>query len=312
MIPRTTARLSARRPGGALLLAILVLLLIDCVVLGTVQLARLEQRLARNAATALALRLDARSAAEQAVAAWPIDFDTLRAGQRSGEMDIVLRQGTSASAYADALAGGLFLVQARVRGPMPGAAAASSLLVLPPALPPGVEPAPAALSARSLQPASGTITGGGIDCLSSAGLALRVVVPVVAGPLVDGVVVALHPDSSLHLLLPRLAAAATDADSSVVRMHDGDLTLDGSLAGVLLVTGGLRLRSGAAVRGLVIVGGSLVVDAGAGIHGAAHVGAAATVDGLVSLDACEVGRATAAARLEHARPLAHRPVIPAF
>jgi hypothetical protein len=70
----------SRRDGGSLMLVIIVMLVLDCVILGTLHLAMLEHRLAANTQQALHLRLAAEAAAATALDPWLPRFDSLPAG----------------------------------------------------------------------------------------------------------------------------------------------------------------------------------------------------------------------------------------
>src|SRR5687768_6101314 len=67
------------RSGAALVFALLLLVVLDCVVLGTLHIALLERRTADNAGAALRLRFAAESAVRSAMARWPAALDTITA-----------------------------------------------------------------------------------------------------------------------------------------------------------------------------------------------------------------------------------------
>jgi hypothetical protein len=308
--------LSPHRRGSALLIAVLFLLIIDGVVLGTLHLAMLERRLATSIEVALRLRLAAEAAAAATLARWHAGIDSLL----PGDPPLLLEgsptpDGMATQTQVEALEGGPFLVRAVAREPGPRhGVAAAALLVLPPPLPLAAGAAAAALSAYELLPGSGIVRATD-DCpLDSMPVALRLADLASLGRAsamtVSGPILQLDTARSLIRYLPRIIASPA-ADSLVLRVT-GDVDSGESLDGVIVVSGSLKLEAGADVRGLLIVAGDLTIEDGAQVVGAVHVAGAATVHGAVMLDGCAVTAAVRNAGLEQPLPLRHRPVVPAF
>ncbi|CAN5816039.1 hypothetical protein BH23GEM9_BH23GEM9_15290 [soil metagenome] len=309
---------SRDRSGSALLLALLFLLIINVVVLGTIQLAMIEQRLSSSATAALRLRLAAQSAAASGLPRWSTTFDSLLpAGPPLLLSSAVSPDGLDTEAYLEALYGGVFMVRGQARERPPGyGVAAAVMLMTPPALPVDVDPAAAAIVAQALMPDVGRVSAtppaacpGG-----SAGIALLLTDPAPTGDytptVINGAVAAGGPQYNLATWLPRITAAAPDSPD--IYITQGDLQLSTVVLGVLLVTGDAHLTAGAQLEGLLVVGGSLTIEAGATLNGAAHAGGTATVRGDAVLDPCAVERVVSFTGLDRIRLLKHRPVIPAF
>jgi hypothetical protein len=132
--------LRAGRSGGALALVIVVMLILDCVVLGTIHLAMLERSLAGNATLVLRTRLAAEGAAATALAPWQRRLDSLAVGATATLPPATTADGISVSVTVDRLSATLLLVRAvaTVTQPMTAQATASALF-LPPVLPHGLE-----------------------------------------------------------------------------------------------------------------------------------------------------------------------------
>jgi hypothetical protein len=128
------------RAGGALALVIVVMLVLDCVVLGTIHLAMLERTLAGNATLALRARLAAEGAAATALAPWQSRFDSLAVGSTATLPRATTPDDISVSVTVDRVAANLLLVRAvaSLSEPLIGHATASALF-RPPVLPRGLE-----------------------------------------------------------------------------------------------------------------------------------------------------------------------------
>jgi hypothetical protein len=310
------------RSGGALALALIVLLVIDCVVLGIVHLAMLERRLADNAATALRLRLAAESAARVAAVAWSPALDSLAPG---GSAQLLLAvtdpHGVSATAAIERLSAVLFLVRtaARLPDPRPGRASAALLLVVP-ALSEAMDPAAAALTAATARVTpTGSIDAGNGECTHDPVPAARLLrtddFAVIEPGTVHGSVVPLDDPLTLTGQLPRILAAAANTAALGERellFTPGDLLFDDTGAGVIVAGGSVTFAAGSSFSGLVIAAGSFVLSEDAAIRGAAHVLGSAELRGSLVLDACAVLSAVGATGLRRPRPLAERAWLPWF
>jgi hypothetical protein len=299
-----------------------MLLVIDCVVLGTVHLALLEQRLAGNAVAALRLRLAAESAARTAAVPWLPAFDSLPDG---GARQLKVGAGPAGlivQARIERLSTELFLVRAEANEPAPAPGrAAAALLLLPPVLPFGVDPAPAALSASGAYVGgavdAGEVEAGTADCASGEAAAILIghadALLLASSAALDGAVGVLDDPLTDRARLARIVAtAANAADGVLLRFAPADLRFEGAGSGVLMVAGSLTVGAGAAFTGLVIVGGQLLVEEGARVRGAVHAAGHAEIHGTLTFDACSVATAVDRARLDMPRPHAHRAWIPAF
>jgi hypothetical protein len=306
--------LSAQRHGGALLLVLLFMFVVDALVLGTLHLAMLERRLAENATAALRLQLAARSAAATALTPWRARFDSLTVdppgiisatGQSADGMDV--------TTHVEALAGGIVMVRAEAREMPPryGASHATTLW-LPPALPTDHGAAAAVLSANAVQLENGGIVSAmAVDSCTVGAAIFAAVLPVGGSGTVRGAV-DLLPAETLTRLLPALLTRAAAVDASRLLALNGDSTITNDFDGVVVARGTLVIASEAVVRGLVIVGESLLVEAGAVIVGAAHAGGTARVAGSLHLDSCRVMSELEATGLTRPLPLPQRPVIAGF
>jgi hypothetical protein len=309
---RAAAAAVRPRRGAALLLVLLLLLLLDCIVLSSLHLAVLERRLALNVDTQFRLRIRAESAVRAAAGGWDVATDTLT---RGAAPRVLLREVSHDSIEVTALiqriADAAFLLrgEARLRPPRAGHAAAA-LMLLPPALPPHIEPAGAALSA-------GAQVRIGVDgTITSPGVAVRIHDPVDLAPFspsqVNGSIELLAENTDVIAHFDRIAALFDPPAGAASRYHAEALVLAEDFAGTLLVNGDLRVAAGTLVTGLVLARGGLVVEAGARIIGAAHAGMHASLDGSLLADDDAVLAALADAALRDARPFRGRAWIPAF
>jgi hypothetical protein len=308
------------RPGAALVVAIVVLVVIDCIVAGTVHLAILERRLADNAALALRLRLAAESSARLAAAAWSPGLDSILPGD-APTITSMTRTADGLDTYStvERLNDGLFLVRATAQQPAPHPGRANAaILVIPPAFRHGIDPAAAALTAATaLIGATGTIDTGAPECADRNATAVRLtggMAPTVHDDAsLDGAVEYIGEAESLTRDLPRVEAAiAAATPHDLITFVEGDVMIDEDMDGVLVATGGVTITAATTFRGLLIGGGSLTIDEMAALHGAAHVAAHATIQGLVRLDTCTIHDIVLATLLHRPRPLPERPWIPAF
>jgi hypothetical protein len=329
-----------QRRGTALVAAIIVLLLVECLVAGTVHLVMLDRRSAANAELALQLRSAAVSAAHTAAAHWTPALDTLLApGGAAAVHGLASPGGTDVHAEVERLDGGLFLARATaVRAALPTGRATETLLFAAPVLRLGADPAAAALTAASVTLDPGSFVDAGNHACAPDAAAIRLPADgaLLAAPgTVSGDVAAMDSTQSLvrdmarvraaaaAAAMPAVAAAATvpaaavtaasaAASTPVLHFAPADLRVTSAMDGAIVVTGNLVLTAGAHIRGVVLVGGTLTLEAGTTIEGAAHVADNAHIAGVVRLDGCLVRDAAAAAALHRPRPFPGRSSIPAF
>jgi hypothetical protein len=308
-------RISAQRHGGALLLVLLFMFVIDALVLGTLHLAMLERRLAENATAALRLQLAARSAAATALTPWQTRFDSLAADPPATVSATAhSADGLHLTTHVEALAGGIVMVRAEAREMPPryGAAQAATLW-LPPALPADLDAAAAALSANAVQLENGGIVSAMFLDSCTSGAAIRAaVLPVGGSGTLQGAVELLPAETLLtRYMSPLLSRAAAAGAPRLLTLH-GDSTITSDFDGIVIASGTLVIAGESIIRGLVITGGTLFVEAGTTIIGSAHVGGTAHVAGSLHLDSCRVTDELEVAGLARPLPLPQRHILPGF
>jgi hypothetical protein len=329
----TNTALRADRRGAALVLALLLLVVLDCIVIGALHLSLQEHRIGVNRAMLLRLRLDAESGARLALAYWSARFDSLHVGSQY-RVAIPEAGGGRADVNIERLGDRLFLIQSIAAEPQPRAGRSSArLLVMPPALPDGIDPAAAPLSAASEVHVLAT---GMLDadvsakCGAPAGAAYAALItgptPLQAddGAQIDGMI-GLFRRPNLIVEYDRIAEIA--AGTPFITIVPGDTTLRaGDASGtaglasgsdhtepvsqVLLVGGTLNIAGGTAFRGLIIARGSVTIEAGASVHGAVHAAGTATIAGAVRLDTCAVSGAVQESGMDRPRPAGSRAWLP--
>jgi hypothetical protein len=331
--------------GGALVMAIIVLVIVECIVAGTLHIAMVERRVAVNTDVALRLRLAAGTAAHAAVAAWPAALDSLAAGDTFTAPVSSPAEGVGVTARIERLPGSLFLVRATATlpPPHPGRGRAT-LLVLPPALRRDADLVGAALTAGSAEiDATATVDAAEQECATASAPAVRITGatdPVLwPAAAVGGSVVADPATGSPAHDMPRVVSAVAasvdgawratpeEPDSGAGSVADpvpltgaggrlhfaaGDLRLQTRVAGVLVVAGNVVLEPGAGISGLLLAGAGLVLHEGASLTGAAHVAGNAVVRGAVRFDACQALEAARAAGLYRPHPYPGRAAPPPF
>jgi hypothetical protein len=267
-----------RRSGASLALALAMLVLIECVVVGTLHLAMLERQLASSAAAVLRLRLAAEAALADASTMWPPAADSLVAGGSGIQLfDRRGRDGLRVTASLRCTVSGACIIRSTAAEPPAGnGAATAAMLVLPPLLPPLLDHA--VLHAR---------------------------------------MGATEPDAAAHVhaVLLRLAAGQSrlrGRSGVVVMSMDADPGAD-SLpgAGVIFAAGDLRLPAGTRFTGAVFVDGTLTADAGAEVAGLV-VARAVAGSGLLVQDAAAARAVISAAGLQRSDPVHGRSLVPSF
>jgi hypothetical protein len=305
------------RRGAALVIALVVLVIIECVIIGTIHVAMMERRVAHNALLAARLRLTAGSAAREAAVRWSPVLDSMAPGDRFP----VHADSTGpivTSVTVERLNRGLLLVRATAEQRPPGhGRTAAAVIVVPPALSAGVDPAAAAVSATTVVAADGAaITAEGGEC--GGDVAVRVgggTLDVAPAAMVIGEVEPIQVDLMLTSYMTRLAlaaAAAAAAGPEHVLFTDGDAPIDEAFTGLVIAGGDVIVSGGGRVRGLVVAGGDVVIEQGATVEGAVHAVGRADLRGAVRLDACAVRDMLTATGMDRPRPFPGRSWIPAF
>lgn len=310
---------TACRPGTALVLALLFVLVLECVVIGTVHLALLERRLADNGSTALRLRLAAESGVRAGLHQWPAAADSLPADSWPLDMAVgTTPDGDSLAVTVQRIAQHDYIVRAEARGAGRGhARAVASLLVRPPALPIGVEIAAGAVSAGgALHAGPGAHISAGTAGCATVGAALLLAAPDEAhfdtGAVVDGVIGPFDAANDIGTFFDRMFHILAVQVQPALRVLSGDVLVDDRFDGVILVDGALTVAADAIIRGLVLVRGPLVLESGALVQGAVHVTGDAVIRGRVDFDACSAHTALSSAALRQPSPHPLRAWLPAY
>jgi hypothetical protein len=299
--------ISRRRPGIALVLALVLLVVLECIVLGVVETARMQHRLAINRARSLDARHLAEGAVRRALVEWPVESlsDPFTIARDTA--------GTTVRRTFTPLPGSLFLLEAEATAGPPGHPVrhTSALIARAPILAAGDDPGGAALTAATATLTSSAVAGVGPmgDCTTTPAAAVRTAgaTLVLPGATVSGRIEEYSPED----LSPRPALERAAADPHL-HVAEGDTTLAADASGLLVARGAVTLAAGVRFRGLIIGGGDLEIAADAGATGAIWISGAAEVSGTLIHDACAVDDAVYSARLRAARPLPGRAWVPAF
>jgi hypothetical protein len=312
--------MNATRAGAALVLSLLIMLVLECAVLGTVYLTLQERRLADNATLALRLRLAAESAVTEAAAQWPAALDTIRRGAVIARA-AAQRDGLIASATWQRVDSTLVLVFAEAMQPAPllGRARAARLIE-PPLVPLYRLPAATLSTGGTVRVRSGAhVTAvpaqpcpddsvGSADALRLAGATsltlddpLALVGTVAAVPPANGL---LANAQRVAAVVPVFAMADSMTGTFVMHGHTG--------SGVVAVAGDPTIAADAQFAGLVLVTGAISVEPGAIIDGVIVAGGDVDIAGTLRLSRCAAVAAVRTQRLHFPRPHARRHVIPAF
>lgn len=307
-----TVRLVHRREGAALIISILVMLVLDCVVVGTLHLALLEQRMANTGAGTMRLRLASEGAARRGLAAWTPAVDSLEVA----DLPVPLTSSTSpdgllARTTVRRVSAAAWLIEAQARQPVPGTGrATASLLVLPPPLAPHLQPAVAAVAATAVSiTSSAVVRADRTGACVAPGDAVLVPDPaaftLAGAALVDGAIRELSPATDLAGDADRLFAGADSI------LTDGT-HVDGYHSGALFVDGSLTIATGSHVAGLIVVDGDVLIEPGARVAGALHASGSVTIAGELAMDGCAALDAIDDAGLRFARPFPGRAWLPGF
>jgi len=293
-----------RRDGMALIAAIVIMIVLDCVVIGTLHFAVMEQKLARNAGDVLRLRLAAESAARAALWRWPMRADSLAPGASMPLDGVPAAEQITTSAVIQRVSDSLWLIRARASLNAPGQGSATAVLVL---------------RAPVLRPDLRAVDG----AIYAHGLIVHETADVLEGACSTGrpsAFVAGAPDSS-DARFRRISVAASTVEidrapslpaDSLITVRAGSTVLEGETRGVILVRGDLMLPAGAHVSGLLIVIGSLVIAEGARVDGVIHASGDVTLGGTLSFDPCLVRHLLNLTGTGRPRPPAGRMTLPPF
>jgi hypothetical protein len=310
MMRRTACLVHPRRAGAALVLAILLLVVLDCIIIGALQVAAQQRRIAGSRLQLLRAQLVAESALRRALVEWPQEplppgTSLRRTLQDDGILVLTIFEGMGAdlallTAFATPASG-------------PPTRYSAALLARPPAVPPDTDLSGAALSAASVFLSGSALISADppSTCTAPDAPAIRTdgAVMLEAGAAIEGTV---GPRDVAPLqVLDRIAARA-GVNAAELAVAAADTILDGPGAGVLIAGGIVIIASDAHFDGLILARGGLSIEAGAALRGAVHVAGDARVSGTVRRDPCAVAAALAAAQLTAARPVRGRSWVPAF
>jgi hypothetical protein len=296
-----------QRSGAALILAILLLVVLDCIIIGVLQIAAQQRRIAESRLHTVRGVRTAESALRIILADWPHDS--------AGPVNVTAQhEGLMVTTRIDPVGDGLVLLTG-IAASADGRSGhhAASLLAHPPVVGRDTDLAAAALSADAvLVGAMGLVSAvPPLSCTATAAPAIRADGPITIHPggTITGTVAA--QDSLPLQLLDRIAARAA-ANSTALSVAAGDTLIEHRSTGVVVAGGSVIIASDAQFDGLVLAAGRIIVEAGAAVRGALHGGGEAVVLGHVHRDPCSVAAAVTAAGLTRARPLRGRSWIPAF
>lgn len=305
--------IATRRDGAALILALLAIIVLDCVVLGTLHIALQEHRIGGNRRAVLQLRLDAEGGIRRALGSWSGAIDTMFAGSAS-RTSVPVASPPVASVTVERLADQLFLLESTASEPLPRVGRATTrMLVHPPAVSPLVDPAPAPISAAGsvVIRTTGVVNVNPPATCSEPPPAHSILAPAFGVAVLPGGsinapagVPAPHPLTGSFARLAALAPGSVQASA--------DTTIATSATGVIIVAGNATLAAGATHSGVLVASGSVTIESGANVRGAVHAGGNTDIAGQVQWDPCAVATAIAAARLDHATPAGPRAWLPAF
>lgn len=268
------------RIGASLAATLAALILIECVILGTLHLAMAERRVASAATDLLRLRLAADAALAEAALLWPAAASDLERGADLIVLDVPAANGLRTRAVLRHLGIGLYLLRATAADPPPGVGhAAATMLLLPPLLPPQFRAQAAADAATAMLAEPGSPLPPDLDSVLIRAL--------------DG----------RHRLMAR---------PGVLLLDDANAVVDGPFQGVVLASGNLLLRAGARVTGVVFAGGTLTVEDGVTLRGAWLARALAVDGALRDTDTDAAEHALAAAGLRRPDPAPGRFRLPGF
>jgi len=303
------------RRGAALALTLVLLVVLECVVIGTMHLALQEHRIGANRVASIALRLEVENAVRRALGYWSASIDSMATGP---EHRIPIAAATTglASASVERLNAGLYIVRGEAREAPPRVGrAVAQLLVMPPLIGADVDPTPAPLVAEGMV----TVRAGGVvsaqapsTCADSvAAHAVLAAAPgdlvIEAGAEMTGSGGPLPESSILQHIEPLLESTAFGLVAVAT-----DTLIDAPFTGILVVAGNVTLGVNADVEGLVLASGTIDVQENVRVEGAVMARGGAVVAGSVAWNPCVVRQAVALAGLTRPRPAGPRAWLPAF
>jgi hypothetical protein len=302
----------SRRSGAALAMALLAIIVLNCIVLGTLHIALQEHRIGANRVAFLQLRLDAEGGARRALSLWTADIDSMAAGGNF-RLAFPASATTGASVYAERLDDHLFLLESVAGEAAPRAGrAVARLLVRPPALSPLTDPAAAPISAAGTVrvTATGTVFSREVPGCGAVAPRYSILTPPFGVTIDPGGAV----DAPAGPLGPRPLIGSFDRLAASARhlAVEGDSVISADADGVLIVRGNVTLTGDATFRGLLVVRDSMTIGPAAAVDGAVHTGAALTLQGRIRWDACAVEAAVRAVGLDRPAPAGPRAWLPAF
>lgn len=303
----------ARRSGAALVLALLAIIVLDCIVLGTLHIAMQEHRIGANRSTVLQLRLDTEGGARRALGFWTAEIDTMPVG---GSHRIAFPASATAPAQVEIerIEQSLYLIHSVAAEPPPRVGRATArVLVRPPALPPGTDAAAAPINSKGAVYIAATgrvVTSPPAGCTAvqpafSVTIAPPYTLTATPGSFQESPAAPPEPQ-------PVLEAFQRLADLAPNLLTAGDSIIDSDGGGVLLAAGSVTLTGTTEFRGILITRGSLTIGPYASVIGAVHAGAGLVLAGQVRWDGCAVQEAISAARLDRPGEAAPRAWLPTF
>lgn len=293
---------AAGRPGIALLMTLLGVLVLEVVIAGAFHVVMQQRRIATSYTRGVQLEHAARAAAAAVLAQWAgLGTDSLAVGAEA-----VVAAADDGGAHTAAtllrVAPELFLLRAEAQFTATGETRAVAALLRELTLGEflsGIRAAAVAGTAAVVGTLDGTPPS---DCDLPAGAPAEVSAILVADDGAEGGDTTGARNAFSQLSGLDLGALA-DAPPGLI-VHPGDLTLAADVdEAAVVVHGDLVVEDGVRVRGLVLVGGALLLRPGASVHGAVQVGGRLTVEqAAIRYDPCVL------AALFRARPALRGPL----
>lgn len=305
--------IASRRPGAALILAVLAIIVLDCIVLGMLNLALQEQRIGANRSVILQLRLDADGGVRRALGLWTPSIDTMSTGS-AARRTLPAAQTPGSIVSIERLDGHLFLLESLAAEPPPRFGRASArLLVHPPALPPAVDPAPAPVSSAGpvYVQASGEVSADAPAGCIAGSSPNSILAPAFSVTLEAGATLDAPPGPPPQpAIMNDFLRLMTLARPGFTALGDSTFTADG--AGLLIVDGNVTISAGAVFTGLLLTSGSVTIEPTGAAYGAIHAGAGLHIAGRVQWDPCAVTAAVDESGSSRPRPVGNRAWLPGF
>lgn len=301
------------RSGAVLVIVLLSVLALELVAMSALGFARLAQLGALHARSRASLQGAAEDALAYAAATLRSNEVSAHAPGSAWTIDVPAPDTAAVAVRARRLASGLVLLEASATAQGGVASSAAIVRVLEP------DSILAGFPAVVSTTLPGSITGAppaAVTCPEGRAPATLPVHTVLAGDdtLPFGRAARIRWEHA-----PDLAAAEAAApDSAVFAVGErfvfasGDTTLTSEFAGVLVVSGDLRVLAGGTVRGLTAVNGILILEPGAVLHGSVRALAVEDHGGIVMWDRCAVESALGVPALQRTYRTSTRWRLPAF